>query len=144
MVDLQKVTLLLILSFFLFLCVGGDLLGGEPLPQLTVRTGLKQSVLATRGGERVVQRVNKGNRLPQSTVIVPQTPLFPSGKSLRPDGKGYCSDQCSCGCVNGEPCRCGGDSTVSASTVATARLALPTYYPAPTYAPVRSLRPANC
>lgn len=29
------------------------------------------------------------------------------GKSPRPDGEGYCSNQCTCGCNGGLPCRCG-------------------------------------
>jgi len=28
-------------------------------------------------------------------------------KTPRPDGLGYCSDQCACGCNQGQPCRCG-------------------------------------
>ena len=41
--------------------------------------------------------------------IRPKEPAAPTrpAKSLRPDGFGYCSDRCTCGCNAGAPCRCG-------------------------------------
>ncbi len=36
-----------------------------------------------------------------------QAPVKQRGKTPRPDGQGFCSDACCCGCNEGLPCTCG-------------------------------------
>lgn len=46
-------------------------------------------------------------RLPQLERIPAPIVKAKAVKSPRADGLGYCSDQCTCGCVFGGTCRCG-------------------------------------